>query len=67
MELKATLQEYIQPEFLALVEMIWAVDVSKHDHEILITHFDQVSGHPKGTDLIFHPGEEFYASREGLK
>lgn len=63
MELKATLQEYTQPEFLALVEMIWAVDVSKQDHDILITHFDQVSGHPKGADLIFQPYDEFDASR----
>lgn len=62
MELKATLQDYTQPEFLALVEKIWAVDVRKQDHETLISHFDRVSGHPKGADLIFYPGIEFEAS-----
>ena len=58
MELKATLQDYTQPEFLALVEKIWAVDVRKQDHDMLIAHFDRVSGHPKGADLIFYPGAE---------
>jgi len=67
MELKATLQEYTQPEFLAFVEKIWAVDVRKQEHDLLITHFDRVSEHPKGADLIFHPGREFNALGHGAR
>jgi len=45
MELKASLQDYTEPEFLSFVEKIWAVDVCKQDHDRLVNHFDRVAGH----------------------
>ncbi|MDP9656219.1 UNVERIFIED_ORG: hypothetical protein J2W87_004164 [Pseudomonas putida] len=59
MELKATLKDYTESEFQALVNKIWAVDLSKQDHDRLINHFDQIVGHPKGADLLFYPNEKF--------
>src|SRR5688572_5544992 len=58
MELKATLKDYTEPEFQALVDRIWAVDLPKPDHDRLINHFDRVVGHPKGADLLFYPPED---------
>lgn len=55
MELKATLKDYTEPEFLALLAKIWAVDLPKEQHDRLINHFDQIVGHPKGADLLFYP------------
>lgn len=58
MELKATLKDYTEPEFQALVNRIWAVDLPKQDHDRLINHFDRIVGHPKGADLLFYPPED---------
>lgn len=60
MELKATLKDYTEPEFQALVNRIWAVDLPKQDHDRLINHFDRIVGHPKGADLLFYPAEDDY-------
>lgn len=60
MELKAKLKDYTEPEFQALVDRIWAVDLPKQDHDRLINHFDQIVGHPKGADLLFYPEEDDY-------
>lgn len=58
MKLKATLNDYAEPEFQALVDRIWAVDLPKADHDRLINHFDLIAGHPKGADLLFyHPDD----------
>lgn len=58
MKLKSTLGDYTEPEFQALVDRIWAVDVPKADHDRLINHFDRISGHPKGADLLFYHPED---------
>jgi hypothetical protein len=60
MELKTTLKDYTEPEFQALVDRIWAVELSKADHDRLINHFDRIVGHPKGADLLFYPPEDDY-------
>lgn len=57
MELKATLKDYTASEFQALINRIWAVDLSRQDHNRLISHFDRIVGHPKGADLLFTPDE----------
>ncbi|KPU59807.1 colicin-E7 immunity domain protein [Pseudomonas fluorescens] len=59
MELKATLKDYTESEFQALVNKIWAVDLSRQDHDRLINHFDLIVGHPEGADLLFYPNDKF--------
>jgi hypothetical protein len=56
-KLKDKLQDYTLPEFRALVEKIERVDCSRHEHDSLVNHFDQIVQHPKGADLIFFPVE----------
>jgi hypothetical protein len=58
MELKATLKDYTESEFQALVNKIWAVDLPKWDHDRLINHFDRIVGHPNGADLLFYPDDK---------
>ncbi|WP_256590201.1 S-type pyocin domain-containing protein [Pseudomonas sp. Irchel 3A7] len=65
MELKATLKEYTAPEFQALIDRIWAVDMPKEDHDNLINHFDRIVGHPKGADLLFYPDDRFDSGGAG--
>lgn len=59
MELKATLKDYTEPEFQALVNRIWAVDLPKQNHDQLINHFDRIVGHPEGADLLFYSKDEY--------
>ncbi|CAK9892123.1 MULTISPECIES: S-type pyocin domain-containing protein [Pseudomonas] len=54
MDLKSSLQDYTESEFLNLVKKIWAVDVSKEDHDRLIEHFDTIVDHTGGADLILY-------------
>lgn len=65
MELKATLKDYTEPEFQALVDRIWAVDLPKQDHDRLLNHFDRIVGHPKGADLFFYPDDQFNTNSAG--
>jgi hypothetical protein len=60
MERKASLKDYTEPQFQALLNRIWAVDMPKQDHDRLINHFDRIVGHPKGADLLFYPAEDDY-------
>ncbi|RON50020.1 colicin immunity protein [Pseudomonas frederiksbergensis] len=65
MELKATLQNYTEPEFQALVDRIWAVDLTKQDHDRLINHFDRIVGHPQGANLLFYPADDINSNSSG--
>jgi hypothetical protein len=55
MELKERLQDYTRAEFRILIEKIMRVDASEQEHNELVRHFDLVSAHPQGADLLFYP------------
>jgi hypothetical protein len=66
MDLKPKLEDYTEPEFLHFVKKIWAVDVPEDEHDQLVMHFDKVSQHPDGADLLFYSGDYGnYSSPEG--
>ncbi|MGF6328094.1 hypothetical protein ABH909_000972 [Pseudomonas sp. BS3782 TE3695] len=54
MELKQTIQDYTEAEFLSFVKKIWAVDVLEDEHDRLVSHFDTICQHPMGADLLFY-------------
>lgn len=54
MELRPHLNHYEEHTFLALVEAIWNVEMDERSHDALITHFNQIVGHPAGSDLLFY-------------
>ncbi|WP_162237402.1 bacteriocin immunity protein [Pseudomonas sp. Leaf48] len=54
MELKQAIQDYTEHEFLNFIKKIWSVDVSEHEHDKLVSHFDTICQHPMGADLLFY-------------
>ncbi|MET4026518.1 hypothetical protein ABIE59_002044 [Marinobacter sp. MBR-99] len=55
MDPKNQLQNYTRNEFMALVVTISEVEGSDEHQDRLLEHFNAVSGHPAGSDLIFYP------------
>ncbi|MFK2911758.1 S-type pyocin domain-containing protein [Pseudomonas sp. 3HC3] len=54
MELRPQLSQYEEHSFLGLVEAIWQADVDKPSHDAWIAHFNNIVGHPAGSDLLFY-------------
>lgn len=55
MELKSHLQDYTRAEFTAFVAAIINVAGTRHTHNRLIQHFDDIVQHPQGADMLFYP------------
>jgi len=61
------LEQYTEIEFTELVEDIWFVNVeSEAMHDELLLHFEKVSEHPQGSDLIYYPLEGEDSSPTGI-
>lgn len=54
MELRPKLSQYEERSFLSLVEAIWHADADKASHDAWIAHFNNIVGHPAGSDLLFY-------------
>ncbi|QHG67857.1 S-type pyocin domain-containing protein [Pseudomonas putida] len=54
MELRPQLNQYEEHSFLSLIEAIWQAETDKASHDAWITHFNQIVGHPAGSDLLFY-------------
>lgn len=54
MKLEKRLQDYSEQSFLLLVQNIWNLESNRFEHNSLIAHFDQIIGHPAGSDLLFY-------------
>ncbi|MFJ4052027.1 bacteriocin immunity protein [Pseudomonas sp. NPDC089743] len=54
MKLEKRLQDYDEHSFLLLVKNIWDVEGKRSEHNSFIAHFDQIIGHPAGSDLLFY-------------
>lgn len=54
MELKLRLDQYEEQSFLGLVEAIWHANTDKSSHDAWIAHFNNIVGHPAGSDLLFY-------------
>ncbi|WP_434155590.1 bacteriocin immunity protein [Pseudomonas sp. JZ134] len=53
---KETLSDYTEAEFLQLLHDIHEVNVcSEEEHSALVRHFEIISEHPDGADLIYYP------------
>lgn len=58
--------EYTESEFVALLQRIIGHDGSESEVDKLVFHFEEVSEHPDGSDLIFYPKEGADESAEGI-
>ncbi|NIF30123.1 S-type pyocin domain-containing protein [Pantoea sp. Tr-811] len=55
MDIRPHLNQYDEPAFLGFVEAIWQLEADQASHNEWITHFNQIVGHPDGSDLLFYP------------
>ncbi|PHM27821.1 bacteriocin immunity protein [Xenorhabdus innexi] len=56
MELKHSISEYTEAEFLKFLQIICDSDTeTEEEHHILVRHFEKVTEHPSGSDLIYFP------------
>ncbi|ECN5337130.1 bacteriocin immunity protein [Salmonella enterica subsp. enterica serovar Give] len=58
MELKNSISDYTEAEFLKLLEVICNVETaSEEEHKSWVRHFVQLSEHPRGNGLIYQPND----------
>lgn len=58
--------EYTESEFVALLQRIIGHEGTEAEVDQLVFHFEEVSEHPDGSDLIFYPEEGQDCSAVGI-
>ncbi|ELE7142566.1 bacteriocin immunity protein [Vibrio cholerae] len=55
--MKSSIADYTEESFLQLIEDIFKENVSDTDDVLdeLLEHFEDITQHPEGTDLIYYP------------
>ncbi|ECF1703905.1 bacteriocin immunity protein [Salmonella enterica subsp. enterica] len=68
MELKASLSDYTEHEFIDLLRVIFTENESDTDEKLdpLLEYFEKITEHPDGTDLIYYPETESDGTPEGI-
>ena len=64
--MKSTFCEYTESEFVALLQRIISHDGTEPEVDELVFHFEEVSEHPAGSDLIFYPEDGADDTAEGI-
>ncbi len=68
MELKNSINEYTEEEFIYLLQQIFKENVAATDYVLdeLLEHFERITEHPKGTDLIYYPPSDSECTPEKI-
>lgn len=64
--MKNTFSDYTESEFVALLQQIISHDGTGPEVDKLVFHFEEVSEHPAGSDLIFYPEDGVDDSAFGI-
>ncbi|GFM56137.1 bacteriocin immunity protein [Pseudomonas capsici] len=67
--LKNSFSEYTEAEFVALLEELAKEDEEAENDDradLLLLHFEKISEHPAGSDLIYYPEPGADNSPEGI-
>ncbi|PKA72951.1 colicin immunity protein/pyocin immunity protein [Pseudomonas baetica] len=64
--MKNTFSDYTESEFEALLQRIINHDGAEPEVDKLVFHFEEVSEHPAGSDLIFYPEDGADDSASGI-
>ncbi|CAI9000031.1 Colicin-E7 immunity protein [Pseudomonas sp. IT-P44] len=64
--MKNKIGEYTESEFVALLQSIISHDGTEREIDTLVFHFEKISEHPLGSDLIFYPEDGADDSAEGI-
>ncbi|EKT58121.1 bacteriocin immunity protein [Providencia burhodogranariea] len=58
MELRNNISEYTESEFLEFLTIICNADTENEAEQIkFVSHFEKITEHPKGSDLIYFPND----------
>ncbi|ENN6995751.1 bacteriocin immunity protein [Salmonella enterica] len=64
---KKTISDYTEAEFLAFVRRICRAEgETEADDDKLVDEFRRLTGHPKGSDVIYYPDDSQEDSPEGI-
>ncbi|WLH75040.1 bacteriocin immunity protein [Pseudomonas fluorescens] len=68
MELKRNFSEYTKAEFLAFMAEILRENTAQTDDQLdeLLIHFELITEHPDGTDLIYYPPSDAESTIEAI-
>ncbi|CAI8900785.1 Colicin-E9 immunity protein [Pseudomonas chlororaphis] len=64
--MKSYFSDYTEHEFIDLLDRIIGGEGTEKEVNALIFHFEKVSEHPAGSDLIFYPENGADDSSEGI-
>ncbi|ATI93475.1 bacteriocin immunity protein [Salmonella enterica] len=68
MELKKSISDYTEAEFIEFMKEIDKENVAETDDklDLLLNHFEQVTEHPDGTDLIYYAASDAESTPEAI-
>ncbi|PAV11579.1 bacteriocin immunity protein [Arsenophonus sp. ENCA] len=68
MELKNSISDYTEAEFLELMKDIYKENVAETDDrlDLLISHFEKITEHPDGSDLIYYANSDEESTPEAI-
>ncbi|EAA5545881.1 bacteriocin immunity protein [Salmonella enterica] len=68
MELKNSISDYTEAEFIEFMKEIDKENVAETDDklDLLLNHFEQVTEHPDGTDLIYYAASDAESTPEAI-
>lgn len=68
MELKPRFEDYTENEFKSFIEDIFKENTAPDDDKLdeLLDHFEKITSHPDGSDLIYHTIDDENCNPEGM-
>ena len=68
MSLKSSFSEYTEAEFLEFMETVFQENVAEADErlDMLLEHFEKITEHPEGTDLIYYAASDLDSTPEAI-
>lgn len=68
MEPKKTISDYTEAEFIEFMKEIYKENIAETDDklDVLLNHFEQITEHPDGTDLIYYAESDAESTPEAI-
>lgn len=68
MEQKSSISDYTEADFIGFIKEIYKENVAETDDklDLLLNHFEQVTGHPEGADLIYYAASDAESTPEAI-
>jgi hypothetical protein len=68
MDLKNSITDYTEAEFLEFMREVFKENVAETDErlDLLLDHFEKITEHPEGTDLIYYASSDAESTPEAI-